>query len=104
MLFHLIGFIVFGLIVGLIARALTPGAQHMSILKTAFLGIIGAEIAGWAGRLLGLYGPVDRAGFIMSVLGAVVLLMGYHSYQTRKAQAKMPGGERKDQQYPRRVA
>ena len=77
-MFHLIGFIIFGFIVGLIARALTPGREHMGFWVTSILGILGSSLAGWAGRGFGWYGPDDGAGFIMSTFGAIVVLTIYH--------------------------
>ena len=77
-MFHLIGFIIFGFIVGLIARALAPGQNHMSLPITAILGIVGSLLAGWLGRGLGWYGPDDGAGFIMSTVGAVLVIAIYH--------------------------
>jgi uncharacterized membrane protein YeaQ/YmgE (transglycosylase-associated protein family) len=98
---HLIGYIVFGLVVGLIARAVTPGHQHMSLPITAALGIVGALLAGWIGRAVGWYGPDDNAGFITSTIGAVLLLFAYHQIGKRRAKA---AAGRSDQQFPRKVA
>ena len=67
--------IVIGLIVGVIARLLKPGRQNMGILLTIVLGILGALFAGWAGRAIGWYAPGQAAGFIASVIGAIVLLV-----------------------------
>jgi uncharacterized membrane protein YeaQ/YmgE (transglycosylase-associated protein family) len=63
-----------GLIVGFIARAILPGAQQLGLILTAALGIAGSFIAGFAGQALGLYQAGQNAGFIGSVVGAIVLL------------------------------
>lgn len=63
-----------GLLVGLIARALLPGEQKLGWILTAALGIAGSFIAGFAGQALGWYQAGQNAGFIGSVLGALVLL------------------------------
>jgi uncharacterized membrane protein YeaQ/YmgE (transglycosylase-associated protein family) len=71
----IIGTIVVGFIVGLLARALKPGNDRMGIIMTTLLGIAGAFVARYAGQALGLYGPNDPAGWIASVLGAIILLV-----------------------------
>ena len=73
----IIGTIVVGLIVGLIARALKPGNDRMGWIMTIVLGIAGAFLAGYAGAAMGLYAPGTPAGWIASVLGAIVLLFIY---------------------------
>ena len=65
---------VVGLIVGLIARAILPGTQQLGLILTAALGIAGSFIAGFAGQALGWYQAGQNAGFIGSVLGAIILL------------------------------
>lgn len=71
---EIIGTIVVGFIVGLIARAVKPGNDRMGIILTTLLGIAGAFVARYAGQAMGWYGPTEPAGWIASVLGAVVLL------------------------------
>jgi uncharacterized membrane protein YeaQ/YmgE (transglycosylase-associated protein family) len=63
-----------GFVVGLIARAILPGTQSLGIILTAVLGIAGALLAGFAGRALGWYTEGQPAGFIASIVGAIVLL------------------------------
>jgi uncharacterized membrane protein YeaQ/YmgE (transglycosylase-associated protein family) len=77
-MFHLIGTIIFGLIVGVVAKLLMPGKDPGGFFITAIIGIVGSLIGGFLGRALGLYGESDSAGFIMSVIGAMVLLFIYH--------------------------
>ena len=66
-----------GLIVGLIARAIKPGDDQLGLIMTAILGIAGSFIASYAGQALGLYAAGTAAGWIASVVGAVVLLFIY---------------------------
>jgi uncharacterized membrane protein YeaQ/YmgE (transglycosylase-associated protein family) len=70
----IIGTIIIGFIVGLIARALKPGNDRLGIIMTTLLGIAGAFVARFAGQALGLYTANEPAGWIASVIGAVVLL------------------------------
>lgn len=70
----IIGTIIVGFIVGLLARAVKPGNDKMGIIFTTLLGIAGAFIAKYLGLALGLYSEGEAAGWIMSILGAVLLL------------------------------
>jgi len=83
-MFHLIGFIIFGAIVGLLARAIMPGRDQMGVVSTIILGIIGSLAAGWLGRAAGWYGPQDGAGFVVSTLGAVLVLFIYNRFTRRR--------------------
>lgn len=73
----IIGWIVFGLIVGIIAKFLMPGRDPGGFIITALLGIAGALVGGFLGRMLGLYGEGDPVGIVMAVIGSVVLLLIY---------------------------
>jgi len=66
-----------GLIVGALAKLIMPGKDPGGIFVTMLLGIGGALVAGVVGRLIGLYAPGQRAGFIISTLGAIMLLALY---------------------------
>ncbi len=66
-----------GLIVGLIARALMPGKQSLGLIMTALLGIAGSFVASYAGQFMGWYAPGAAAGWIASVVGAIVVLFVY---------------------------
>jgi uncharacterized membrane protein YeaQ/YmgE (transglycosylase-associated protein family) len=66
--------IIVGFIVGLIARAIMPGNQNMGIVMTTILGIIGAVVAGFLGQALGWYQSGEPAGWIASVVGAIIVL------------------------------
>lgn len=66
--------IIVGFIVGLIARAIMPGDQNMGIIMTTILGIVGAVVAGFLGQSLGWYAQGEPAGWIASVVGAIIVL------------------------------
>lgn len=70
-----LGILLIGLIIGLLARFLTPGPTPRGILVTVVIGIAGSVIATYGGQALGLYGNGETAGFIGSVFGAIVLLV-----------------------------
>ena len=72
-----IGTLFVGLIVGLIARAIKPGEDKMGWFMTIVLGILGSVVAAFAGRAMGFYQPGQPAGWIASVIGAIVLLVIY---------------------------
>lgn len=63
-----------GFVVGLVARAIMPGTQSLGIVLTALLGIAGSFVAGFLGQALGLYQAGQGAGFIGSVVGALIVL------------------------------
>ena len=72
-----LGWILFGLVVGIMAKLLMPGRDPGGFIVTTILGIVGAVVGGFLGRTLGFYGPGEPAGFLMATLGAVVLLFIY---------------------------
>ncbi|KAF1702197.1 GlsB/YeaQ/YmgE family stress response membrane protein [Pseudoxanthomonas kaohsiungensis] len=73
-----------GLVAGLLARALKPGNDKLSLLWTIVLGIAGALLAWYVGGALGWYAPGEPAGFIASVVGAIVLLILYGMLRKKK--------------------
>lgn len=73
----MLGWILFGLVVGAVAKLLMPGRDPGGWIVTILLGIAGAMLGGFIGRAAGWYGPNDAAGFLMSVVGAIVLLSLY---------------------------
>jgi uncharacterized membrane protein YeaQ/YmgE (transglycosylase-associated protein family) len=73
----ILGWILFGLVVGALAKLVMPGRDPGGIIVTMLLGIAGAVIGGFLGRALGFYGEGEAAGFVMSFLGAVALLALY---------------------------
>ncbi|MGE5569641.1 MAG: GlsB/YeaQ/YmgE family stress response membrane protein [Rhodospirillales bacterium] len=80
----ILGWIVFGAIVGVIAKLLMPGRDPGGFIVTILLGIAGALLGGWIGRALGLYGPGEGAGYIMSIIGAIILLFIYRMFRRRR--------------------
>jgi uncharacterized membrane protein YeaQ/YmgE (transglycosylase-associated protein family) len=72
---HMIGHALFGLMVGLIARLLLPGQDPHGVIVTALIGLAGGWLGGFVGQQLGLYKQGQAAGFVMSVIGAMVLLV-----------------------------
>jgi uncharacterized membrane protein YeaQ/YmgE (transglycosylase-associated protein family) len=84
---EVLGWIVFGLIVGVLAKLLVPGRDPGGIVITILLGIAGSLLGGWVGRMLGFYGPGQAGGWIMSILGAVLLLVIYHLVNRRRPSA-----------------
>ncbi len=83
-MFDVIGWIVFGLIVGVLAKLVMPGKDPGGIVVTALLGVVGALVGGFLGRAIQLYGPGEPAGLLMSVIGAVLLLFGYRKLVAAK--------------------
>lgn len=79
-------FIVFGLVVGLLARALMPGKQGMGLAMTTLLGIAGSFIGGFVGALLtdSRVGDFNTAGMIGSIIGAMVLLLAVGGLSGRR--------------------
>jgi uncharacterized membrane protein YeaQ/YmgE (transglycosylase-associated protein family) len=69
--------ILFGLVVGIVAKLLMPGPDPGGIFLTILLGVVGALLGGWLGRVMGLYREGEAAGFIMAVVGAVIVLAVY---------------------------
>ena len=77
-MWSLIVTIVIGFIAGLIARAIHPGDDKAGFIVTTLLGIVGALLATYGGRMLGLYADGSSAGFIASVIGAIIVLFIYN--------------------------
>jgi uncharacterized membrane protein YeaQ/YmgE (transglycosylase-associated protein family) len=84
---HIIGWIVFGLVVGIVAKFLMPGRDPGGFVVTAILGIVGALVGGFVGRSIGWYGDGDPVGFIMAVVGAIAVLAVYRFSMGRTARA-----------------
>lgn len=80
----IIVWILFGLVVGVIAKLLLPGRDPGGFVVTILLGIAGALLGGFLGRLLGLYGEGDPVGFILAVVGSILLLLVYRLASGRR--------------------
>ena len=79
----ILGWILFGLVVGLVAKLVMPGHDPGGIIMTTALGIVGAILGGFVGRLLGFYKAGEGAGYIMATLGAVLILFVYRRMAVR---------------------
>ena len=75
--------IVIGLVIGAFAKLLMPGRDPGGVVMTMLLGIAGSIVAGFIGRSAGWYAQGERAGFIASVLGAILLLVLYRAITSR---------------------
>ena len=80
-----IGFILFGLVVGVVGKLIMPGRDPGGFIITILLGIAGALVGGFLGRSLGMYGEGEPAGFVMAVIGAIILLAIYRMVAGRRA-------------------
>ena len=81
----ILGWILFGLIVGLVAKLLMPGRDPGGIIVTMLLGVAGALLGGFLGQAMGLYREGEAAGLVMSLVGAVALLVLYRLMVRRRA-------------------
>jgi len=77
----ILGWIIFGLVVGALAKLIMPGKDPGGIFVTIILGIVGALIGGFLGRLIGLYKEGEPAGFIGALVGAIILLWLYRRFR-----------------------
>jgi uncharacterized membrane protein YeaQ/YmgE (transglycosylase-associated protein family) len=84
-MYGVLSWIVFGLIVGVLAKLVMPGRDPGGIIVTILLGIVGAVIGGFLGRALGMYGPSEAAGWVMSTVGAILVLALYRVIARRSA-------------------
>jgi uncharacterized membrane protein YeaQ/YmgE (transglycosylase-associated protein family) len=75
---------IIGLVVGIIAKFLMPGKDPGGFIITAILGIVGSFLATWIGKAMGWYQPDQTAGWIGSVIGAIILLILYRLF-TKKS-------------------
>jgi len=80
-----LGWILFGLVVGIVAKFLMPGRDPGGMVITILIGIVGALLGGFIGRAGGWYGEGDPVGFVMAVLGSIVLLLLYRLVARRTA-------------------
>jgi uncharacterized membrane protein YeaQ/YmgE (transglycosylase-associated protein family) len=80
----ILSWILFGLVIGIIAKLLMPGKDPGGFIITILLGIAGALLGGFIGRAMGFYGENESAGWIISILGAVILLALYRMMVRRR--------------------
>jgi uncharacterized membrane protein YeaQ/YmgE (transglycosylase-associated protein family) len=83
-LMGILAWILFGLVIGVIAKLLMPGKDPGGFIVTILLGIAGALVGGFLGRAMGLYQEGEAAGWIMSILGAILLLVLYRLVARRR--------------------
>jgi uncharacterized membrane protein YeaQ/YmgE (transglycosylase-associated protein family) len=81
----ILGWIFFGLLVGAVGKLLMPGRDPGGFIVTILLGVAGALVGGFLGRALGMYREDDPVGFVMAVLGAIVLLVLYRFTFARRS-------------------
>jgi uncharacterized membrane protein YeaQ/YmgE (transglycosylase-associated protein family) len=84
-LMSVLGWIVFGLVVGIVAKFLMPGRDPGGFIITILLGVGGALVGGYLGRWFGWYHEGDPVGFIMALLGSIILLALYRMVARRSA-------------------
>ncbi|MEO8192124.1 MAG: GlsB/YeaQ/YmgE family stress response membrane protein [Acidobacteriota bacterium] len=80
----ILGWIIFGLVIGALAKFIMPGRDGGGIIVTTLLGMVGALLGGFLGRALGLYREGEPAGFIGALVGALVVLFIYRAMMGRK--------------------
>ncbi len=87
MLGTIIGLVVIGFVAGLIARAVVPGKQNLSLLATLVVGVIGSFVGGFLGRLMFGHGSgfVQPSSWIGSIIGSIIVLLVYLAVQRRRA-------------------
>ena len=81
---HILWMLIIGLIIGALAKLIMPGRDPGGVIITMLIGVAGSVTAGFIGRSLGWYGPNEGAGFLMSILGAIILLAGYRFIVQRR--------------------
>ena len=84
-MFGIVGWIIFGLIVGAVAKLLMPGKDPGGFIITAIIGMVGALVGGFIGRSVGFYREGEPAGFFMAVIGAIILLYLYRLMTKNRA-------------------
>jgi uncharacterized membrane protein YeaQ/YmgE (transglycosylase-associated protein family) len=87
---HMLLFLLFGLVVGAVARWMVPGKEPGGWAVTMIIGIVGSFLGAYIGQFVGLYSEGQPAGFIMSVLGAIALVLGYRALGKRGWAGKQP--------------
>jgi len=81
---HLILFLLFGLVVGALARLIVPGRERGGWVVSMVLGVVGSLAGGVLGRVMGFYREGEPAGFVMSLLGAILVVVAYQAVAGRR--------------------
>ncbi len=81
---HIVMFLLFGLFIGALARFIVPGREPGGWVVSMLIGVGGSMLAGYGGRFMGYYAEGQTAGFIVSLLGAIVLVVAYHALNSRR--------------------
>lgn len=92
-MFWILGWLFFGLIVGLLAKALHPGEDPVGFLPTVGIGVVGSVVGGGLRWILNMGGPFHPAGFLWSIIGGVIFCYIYRRYRLGKflsAQGRLP--------------
>ena len=82
---HWVWVALIGLVIGALAKLIMPGKDPGGFIITALLGIAGSVVGTWIGRAIGLYSEGQAAGFLMSIIGAILLLGIYHAVRRKPA-------------------
>jgi uncharacterized membrane protein YeaQ/YmgE (transglycosylase-associated protein family) len=85
----ILGWILFGLVVGVVGKLLMPGRDPGGFVLTILLGIAGALVGGFVGQALGLYREGEPVGFIMAILGSILLLVIYRMAIGRRGASRI---------------
>ncbi len=83
-MFHLLWVVLIGLVIGVIAKFILPGDNPGGFIATVLIGIVGSFLGTYLGRAIGHYGPDQSAGFLMSLVGALILLGLYHLFTRQR--------------------
>lgn len=81
--------LIIGFVAGLVARFLKPGPDNMGVILTTLLGIAGAFVGGFLGSAFGVYEPTEAAGFIASVIGAILVLFVVQAFRKNRVGHKV---------------
>ena len=99
----MIGYAIFGLVAGALARLLHPGRDPMNWIWTMVLGLLGAELGGWVGGLMGVGTNQGVMSWVAAVGGAIILLALYHAFTARNAIAANNSGPATGDDYKKAV-
>jgi uncharacterized membrane protein YeaQ/YmgE (transglycosylase-associated protein family) len=102
---EILSWILFGFVVGLVARALMPGRDSMGFVGTTVLGIFGAVLGGWFSRVAGLSTTMGFGGLLSATIGAIVLLTAVNAFQkSRKRRVQMSSEQTEPKEREKKAA